>query len=75
MPTTPPTRTAASRAVLGLDGGDAGAGDGVFETLHGFDDPALLVDHLRHTATIIRHGWAGVPVAIGDDPIDDPDGL
>jgi hypothetical protein len=52
MPTTPPIRTAASRAVLGLDGCDAGVGVGVFETPHGSDEAALLVGHRRHAAAI-----------------------
>ena len=37
---------------------DAGAGLGVFETLHGFDEPALLADHLRHAAATF-YGAAG----------------
>ena len=37
---------------------DAGAGLGVFETLHGFDEPALLADHLRHAAATF-YGTAG----------------
>jgi putative DNA primase/helicase len=37
---------------------DAGAGLGVFENLHGFDEPALLADHLRHAAATF-YGAAG----------------
>jgi putative DNA primase/helicase len=37
---------------------DAGAGLGVFETLHGFEEPALLADHLRHAAATF-YGTAG----------------
>ena len=37
---------------------DAGVGLGVFETLHRFNYPALLADHLRHAAASI-YGTAG----------------
>ena len=52
------------RAMTGLDvrlaniNGDAGAGIGVFENLNGFDEPALLADHLRHAAATF-YGTAG----------------
>jgi putative DNA primase/helicase len=55
---------AGKRTMTGLEvrlvniGGDAGAGLGVFETLHGFDEPALLADHLRHAAATV-YGVAG----------------
>jgi putative DNA primase/helicase len=55
---------AGKRTMTGLEvrlvnlGGDAGAGLGVFETLHGFDEPALLADHLRHAAATF-YGTAG----------------
>ena len=55
---------AGKRAMTGLDirltniRADAGAGFGVFDTLHDVDDPALLADHLRD-ASATFYGAAG----------------
>ena len=55
---------------------DAGAGLGVFETLHGFDEPALLADHLRHAAATF-YGTAGRAflAKLVATRADDPDGF
>jgi uncharacterized protein (DUF927 family) len=51
------TLTGAENRLVNISS-DAGAGMGVFEELHGFTEPALLADHLRHAAAT-TYGTAG----------------
>ena len=58
---------AGRRAMTGLDvrmtniPADAGAGFGLFNTLHDVAEPGLLADRLRDAVgAVLRHGWTGV---------------